>query len=853
MQKNLSLALSLLLCAQLMAQTVFVDPAFNPEDRGFNYGGGFDAAVSDVVVLPDGRMIAGGWFTDYNGTPCSRIARLWPDGNIDTTYHIGQGFDAAVRKLALQPDGKLVALGYFFHANGIERWGIARLLADGSLDPTFDAGEIFYGQPESLALQPDGKVLMGGYQFCGNGTQVCIKRLNTDGSLDPTFNPGVGLNGNNEAITSMRVRADGKILIAGIFDSFNGLPLHNMALLNANGTVDTSFPNDLFNGTPSIRGTFPDGDMLVLGGFTRVAGVPKPHIAKVSVTGVLDPDFHAYFQFNSDTTANLYCAKVRADGWVIVGGSFTHCNGVSKPSIARLMPDGSLDPSFTTDGYTYGSFEFITELADGRLLVAGNNNGYASNWITGLSRVLPDGGNDLSFNPGSGFNNEVTAIATQPDGKSVVAGRFTRVNGEWTRGLVRVDQNGTLDPTFITGTGLMGYANDLAIRPDGRILVASAAAYNGPSLSRVKQIAPDGTLDPSFAPQTDQYGSFNSLLLQPDGKLLLTGSFSTIDGQPRRGIARLNEDGTVDSTFDPGNGPGTALPGTMALMADGRIVLGGVFMDTWGGNTVGNIVRLLPNGTQDPTFDTGTGFDADVYSVVVLPDGKVIAGGTFTSFNGTPRDGIARLNADGSLDTTFDPGTGCSSTWMKLALDIDGSVIVGGYFDSVDGTYSPRIVRLTTTGAVDPAFTVGDGFTRHSYYSANSATVSELELLPNGQIMVGGTFTGFDGVGRNRLVRLFAPTTVSVEEHASTANTINTWPSPNDGTMLRVSLPSLKPGTSVSFAVLDASGRMVWSQNRSLSGTTDLHFGDALAAGTYRLMVIADGVRSQTAFVVCRP
>lgn len=279
---------------------------------------------------------------------------------------------------------------------------------------------------------------------------------------------------------------------------------------------------------------------------------------------------------------------------------------------------------------------------------------------------------------------------------------------------------------------------------------------------------------------------------------------------------------------------------------DGRIVLGGTF-DDWNDQPVGRIIRLLANGTADPAFNTGSGFDDMVHSVLVQPDGRVVATGSFASFNGIARNGIARLNVDGSLDTSFDPGTGLDGAWSTLLHDMDGNVIVAGAFPTVDGQPMSNIARLTTTGASDPNFTIGSGFTRNGH--AIIPAVKDLALLPNGQLIAAGAFTGFNGVGRNRLLRLFAPTSVGVSEVQTTTD-IALWPNPCTSSGLSVSAPGLFHGTVVRFTVADASGRIVWQHSATGAGPWDLPLDGSLATGSYQLVLRADDEMARTTFVV---
>ena len=851
MRPGLFLFSILLLATRPFAQTVSVDPTFNIADRGFNYGGAFNGPVRDVIVMSDGRSLICGGFTEYNGSEARAVVRLLPNGDLDTTFHVATGPDGVLCDMALQPDGKLLVLGHFFYFDGSLRWGIARLLEDGSLDQDFVPGEAFYGQPEALALQPDGKILMGGWQDCGTGIQRCIKRLNTDGSLDTDFDVGVGVNASNQPIYSIRVLNNGKIMIAGWFYQFNGQQANYMTLLNADGSMDNSFPNDLFNGRAEILAVCPDGDMIVAGAFTTVGGVAKDHIAKVSTAGGLDPSFNATFELQGEITYSLFCAVARADGRIVVGGLFDECNGVEVEHIVRLMPDGSVDPTFTTPytGIGGGQILHLSERPDGRLMIGGMYNNYSMGYSYGLTQALPDGAIDLSFNPGSGVNWEVNALTVQPDGKTLIAGKFSRVNSTWTPCLARLNTDGTLDPSFNTGTGMLGQPRKVSLRSDGRILIAGGNTYSGQPVLDAFQLATDGTLDPSFAVNAGS-GHVMDMIEQADGKLLVSGAFTTINGIALHDIVRFNQDGSLDASFDAGSGAGTGYIDKIAFMPDGRIVISG-HIPEWDGNTTGHIVRLLPDGSMDQTFTPGTGFNNTVYDMLVMPDGRIVAGGLFTSYNGVPRVGIARLNVDGTLDTSFDPGYGLNGLGLTLALDIDGSVMIGGQFEMVDSIPASHVVRLTPNGTVDPDFSIGAGFTWNGYGGV-VRTVNDLELLPNGQLIAVGTFTAFDGVGRNRLVRLMAPTTASVrEEHM--AGGMRAWPNPSDGSTVQIELPELPLGTNTQLSVVDACGRIVWSANRSVNGPLLVRFEHALVPGTYQLVSAALGSLTRVQFMVCRP
>ncbi len=213
-------------------------------------------------------------------------------------------------------------------------------------------------------------------------------------------------------------------------------------------------------------------------------------------------------------------------------------------------------------------------------------------------------------------------------------------------------QPGSLDASFTqAGTGFNTFVFDLALQTDGKVIVGGAFfQYNGTTQNYVTRLNTDGTLDAAFAPTgTGLNNTVISLAVQTDGKILVGGSFTSYNGTTRNYIARLNADGTLDATFAP---TGTGLNGgvtTLILQADGKVLVGGGFTD-YNGTTRNRIARLNADGTLDATFvPTGTGLSGQVQKIVLQADGKVLVGGGFTDYNGTTRNRIARLNADGTL------------------------------------------------------------------------------------------------------------------------------------------------------------------------------------------------------------
>ncbi len=246
-----------------------------------------------------------------------------------------------------------------------------------------------------------------------------------------------------------------------------------------------------------------------------------------------------------------------------------------------------------------------------------------------------------------------------------------------------------MDASFDPGTGISGaYSIDyptaiqaIAIQTDGKIIVGgNFTDYNGTPRNNIARLNSDGSLDASFNPGTGTDNEIYEVAIQTDGKIIIGGEFSNYDGVSRNKIARLNPDGSLDASFDPGTGLGGAYTTVyaIAVQTDGKIIVGGYFTD-YSGTPRNNIARLNSDGSLDAGFNTGNGADGDVRSIVIQPNGKIIIAGYFYDYNGVERNQIARLNPDGTLDNSFDAGNVAGDNDLNVvALQNDGSIIAGG-------------------------------------------------------------------------------------------------------------------------------------------------------------------------------
>jgi uncharacterized delta-60 repeat protein len=328
------------------------------------FGFPLNGQISALAVQDDGRIIVGGAFTSFENALTSgpAIARVFSSGVVDAAYDPNPtaASNAAVNVLALQPDGKAIVAGYFTAIGGPARDKIARLNRDGSADPDFDAAQNPNDFISALAVQPDGKIVVGGpfTYICGQ-TRNHIARLNADGTLDMAFNPNA-----DSGIGAIAVLPDGRLVVAGSFTKIGGQTRHDVARLNTDGTLDMTFVDpEATGGNVSTLVVQPDGKILVGGFFTMIGGQTQCCIARLSANGTLDATFSA----NPDNYVDALALQV--DGKVVIGGYFNYVSGQPRKYLARLNADGSLDMTFTADADSY-----VLALAlqlDGKLIVGG--------------------------------------------------------------------------------------------------------------------------------------------------------------------------------------------------------------------------------------------------------------------------------------------------------------------------------------------------------------------------------------------------------------------------------------------------------------------------------------------------
>jgi uncharacterized delta-60 repeat protein len=359
------------------------------------------------------------------------------------------------------------------------------------------------------------------------------------------------------------------------------------------------------------------------------------------------------FNPGSGVGAYLGCIALQTNGQILVGGSFNTVNGITYNEVARLNSDGSVDSSFNVgQGPQGGGVNCIGPQSDGKVVIVGDFATVNNIVNYGVARLRTDASVDVNFQPATFITTSITRLAVQNDQRILIAGMILFFNGtsDTHFPVARLNGDGSFDSSFAWGTvnTSMNKVTDMSLQPNGQILVAvPVISVNGISRTNVARLNSDGTIDTGFTadPMVGSPGRVNCVLGLTNGQVLIGGSFDTINGYTRQGIARLDSDGSLDTSF--GRAYSTYAPYVfqMALQPDGRILIND--------NVGSNPHRLNANGQDDASFSSGTGLDGYLEAIAVQPDGKILIGGTFTTYNGTNITRIARLNGDNPPSTNL--------------------------------------------------------------------------------------------------------------------------------------------------------------------------------------------------------
>jgi len=824
-----ALMVCIISCVTQAAATVTLDAGFKPVLATAG-------RITGIVPLENSKVLVIGNFSSISGVARKNIARLNADGSVDTGFQLDSRIPAdMIYAAAVQQDGKILVGGQISVYGATESQNhLFRLSSDGVWDTTFKAGGYVYGNPGTtygldnavrvITVDGNNKILVGG-DFTAPKNHIA--RLNSDGTEDTSFTPGTGA---DDTVTHIALQSTGHIIIGGGFETVNGTAKAMVARLSSTGALDAAFGTGLYGGSLQALAVQADNKVLLGGSFFGLNGTyDLPKLLRTSADGVRDETFTQLVP-NSEggysLAANYFEAitsLLALPDRIVVGGwySSTIFNGNPLYHDARIFilagGDGAWVSSLTfrsrpknTTGSTNSDVLALARRSDGKPLAGGSftQEDYAGTYYYGLclfssTTWQPDG----SFKPVVGGQPDVRSLALQTDGKLLTAGDFYLVDSTPENGLARFSASGSLDTTLTTPLVEGGVINSVLARNDGKLVVGGYFYYiSDTSVYRdIALLSAGGVFESGNA-----VGMHNALALATDNKVL-----TALYHNP--GIKGLNADLTVDSSFVPGSGipnSQTEYVNTVVVQTDGKILVGGSF-SSFSGVARQNIVRLNSDGSIDntfvpPAFTIFYGL-SEVYAIALQPDGKILLAGRFSTVGGVASPTVVRLNSNGSVDASFQAPFGdFGSTAYALALQPDGRILVGGGMQIVEGeSIYNSLVRLHPNGSRDSTF-------------SSSVTGIVKTILTDGiQLLAGGTIEAVDGSARQGLVRFQMTPEYLLTVTKSTAAGGSV--SPNSGTLGwsgAVGMAAYNSGTSVILTAEAASGYVFsgWS-GEGCSGT----------------------------------
>jgi large repetitive protein len=747
--------------------------------------------VQAVAVLPlepgplpdsysEARIILGGSFKPSVGTDWQNLVRLLSDGRRDNSFKVA--VNGSVSALAVQPDKSVIIGGSFTNVSTSSgskaRKGLARLDSNGQLDsfnPVTTAGAVSI---RAIALQKDGAgnlttILVGGSfaELESGKPSPHFARISPAGaylpSPDSLGSPGFGsLDGEVAAILLQQ----GNIILAGSFTH----PWANLARFKAvsgSFNFDSSF-QPAPGGTVRAMAAEANGDILVGGDFPG-------YLARF-------PSGGTGLSFSPNLAGSVTSIVVQPDGCILVSETLS-----SAPSTSRLVrfKSDSPDPSFAPPGFN-GAVQAVALQLDGKILAGGDFSAALARFYTGGAPDAETASPDFQRSYGSNPNGAlVTAVALQPDGGMNITGSFTDVLSKRREDFVRLKEDWSLDDSIPLKTSIGEYPISLTVLPDQGVLLGSGFARSPDIVNPVCLVWIDSdaaalsldNLIPSCR-SAARIGVTASVALLENGNEMayLAGDFD-------EKLLRLKKNSSGAWEKDPLVFPKDLIPGDIYSLAIQRLQdQNGAFVN-WilVGTDEGHLLRIDPrDGSLDPSWLFNTqlmleslGISGAVYSIAVdptvtsaRPKGRVLIGGEFEypqTVNGqTWHQDLLRLDQDGAVDTGFnvetgyDPADDFGSFVSSIALQTDGSILVGGLMTYLwDATHTKKVprnsvARLLTSGAVDGGFELGD-----FAYLQNSplGTVTTVNLQPDGKLIIGGDFQDLNpGVAGHRQVRTVA-------------------------------------------------------------------------------------------------
>jgi len=772
------------------------------------------AMIKCICELPDGNLIIGGDIRFYNDKVVNNLIKISPDGTLDESFSFDGKDQLLIHDIEIQSTGDIIVLAQNYDPlveTTYSGFFLFQLDDKGRIKNSKEIESVI----TALEIQADDKILTGSREDDLSGF---INRYNSDLTLDNTFNT-VTINRELEDI----VIFNDKIYVSGTFSKVNNTAINSIVRLNMDGSIDSGFNTGSGTTDPIGSLTFQDDGKILLGrayinSFNEIQG---NGMMRLNSDGSVDESFTPYKTYGLHSKISYW-----ENGIYLL--TITNIGTVRGYYVIKLNLDGEIDNDFIPIKIDENSYNILFDFS-----LTFSNNSLIMNGVPsqgnkfGLSKYTLNGTLYESFNPKIGrygtFQN-----GDYSNGKLYIAGDFIQVNNTTSFGILCLNDDGTIDPSFVLNEDL-GKVNQLEVINDNSILVSTGQKFF--------------KLNDKAQTQTDfNFKFFKNIVsvlkfkVRDDGKIYVGDA---------NNVYRINADGSEDSTYAIGSGIDSMVSTAFDFDIQGNKLIHGSAFRRFSGNMVNQLIRMNDDGSLDHTFDIGSGPNENVIGlsmVKVLDNNEIIVGGPLLStFDGIPTPKyIAKLTSNGTVDQTFCSNLNSASVTGGLNLSIAKVTQIGSklYFQRTTG-----IEVLNTDGTVDHDFDAPfsyinllDIIKRENDSQNKSISVdnSETGIFALGSFMKDGSTTP-SFIPSFILKILVDDNATLVPEILNTTEKIQVYPNPvND--KLNISLSQFKGTATLSLS--NANGVLMYASEIE-NGHTEINMS-GFSAGIYFITLTSE-------------
>lgn len=701
--------------------------------------------IATFEPLADGHIMVA---QSYSREP---ITLIRPDGSRVETFSSSDLFPAgaSIHTVKAQDQNRILAGGRSQSVTGREAPSLVRFSAstgnrdEDFLPPRLGPSRQGEGIVTAIAIQEtDGEqmILIGG-SFTGPGRLDGLMRLHDDGSVDETFTlrRGFQSSSRNISISEIQITPQGAILVAGRFDIVDEIESPAIIRLLPDGQPDESFRSPFMPNNEIYALAIDQEEKILLS--VRRNG-QEPVIRRLLPDGTPDAGFQSV---SLDGIARSIV--LGEENTFFIAGDFRRIADFDYPGIGKLTRTGAIALDFVPSASPDTRIQKLSRQPDGSLLVGGNTSSFDRQGVNKLFRLSPDKDPSKTLIIFSTDSRDHSLDEADTDREaSLQILRLGNTTDPHKATVEVLPEGATRDEDYLINTTAIEFGpfeveQEISVTPlDDGLLEAIESVQlqiegtpSQPVQTRATITIYDdeiaAILDHDFSPPAGLLSTHRGLEQLPDGKIFVRSYVDTLDGNRRRSITRLLNDGSLDPTFSMEG----ELDGTVDSVSwtDQWLLIGGDFRYTHDDNIgLRNLVRLKPDGKFDPTsVDLAQPTDR-VQVIKHAADGAIYIGGSFRRVNSHSRDRLARLHPSGQLDDSFLPPSGFADSVQAIAFQSDNRILVGGAFNLVDQQDTGALVRLNTDGSLDSSFS-----------PEVNGSVYDLLVLADESVLVAGRFS----------------------------------------------------------------------------------------------------------------